>query len=99
MTVKGKGLPQTRETRACTVIESQLCCLIILSKGKMARQTKACVCYDCSGKLRPHKSGVPPAPFDFVLTTKEYRSWYDKEAEKLKVSKKLESTYYHVNLV
>ncbi|XP_068742016.1 uncharacterized protein [Montipora capricornis] len=32
-----------------------------------------------------------------VVTTKEYRSWYDKSAETAKITKKPEVTHYHVN--
>lgn len=66
---------------------------------KWLNKTKAKVCYGCSGKLRPDQKGVPPPPFDIVLTTKEFRSWYDKSSETFKVSMLPEATYYHMNPV
>ena len=39
------------------------------------------------------------APFDVVLTTKEYRSWFDKNANTIKITTKPESTHYHINPV
>ena len=39
------------------------------------------------------------APFDVVLTTKEYRSWFDKNANIIKITKKPESSRYHINPV
>ncbi|CAH3134398.1 unnamed protein product, partial [Porites lobata] len=57
------------------------------------------VCYGCGGKLRPSDSSVPPPPFDVVVSTKEYRSWYDKSTGTTKITKKPEATHYHLNPV
>ena len=48
---------------------------------KWLDNTTARVCYGCGGKLRPSDSSVPPPPFDVVVSTKEYRCWYDKSTE------------------
>ena len=61
--------------------------------------SKSCVCYGCGGHLRSSISTVPDAPFDVVLTTKEYRSWFDKNANAIKITTKPESTHYHITLV
>ena len=66
---------------------------------KWLDKTTARVCYGCGGKLRPSDSSVPPPPFDIVVSTKEYRCWYDKSTETTKISKKPEATHYHVNPV
>jgi len=31
-------------------------------------------------------SNAPVAPFDVVLTTKEYKSWFDKYSKKMKIT-------------
>lgn len=57
--------------------------------------TTARVCYGCTGKLRPSASiRDPPAPFDIVVSTKEYCCWYDKSPQRTKLSKKPEATHY-----
>ena len=61
--------------------------------------SKSCVCYGCGEHLRSSISTVPDAPFDVVLTTKEYRSWFDKNANAIKITTKPESTHYHITLV
>ena len=66
---------------------------------KWLDKTTARICYGCGGKLRPSDSSVPPPPFDIVVTTKEYRCWYDKSTETTKISKKPEATHYHVDHV
>ena len=66
---------------------------------KWLDKTTARVCYGCGGKLRSSDSSVPPPPFDVVVTTKEYRRWYDKSTETTKITKRPEATHYHVNPV
>ena len=66
---------------------------------KWLDKTTARVCYGSGGKLRPSDSSVPPPPFDVVVSTKEYRSWYDKSTGTAKITKKPEATHYHVNSV
>ena len=66
---------------------------------KWLDSTTARVCYGCGGKLRPDASSIPPAPFDFVITTKEYRSWHDKNTETTRITTKPEATHNHVNPV
>ena len=61
--------------------------------------SKARVCYGCGRELRSSISTVPDAPFDVVLTTKEYRSWFDKNANTIEITTKPESTHYHINPV
>ncbi|KXJ21906.1 hypothetical protein AC249_AIPGENE12149 [Exaiptasia diaphana] len=58
---------------------------------------KAQVCYGCGGKLRPGPSGIPAPPHDVVLTTMEFRCWYDKASQNTKISTKPERTHYHLN--
>ena len=55
---------------------------------KWLEKTTARVCYGC-GHLT----------FDVVVSTKEYRSWYDKSTGTTKITKKPEATHYHVNPV
>ena len=50
-------------------------------------------------EIPPFISTVPDAPFDVVLTTKEYRSWFDKNANTIKITTKPESTHYQINPV
>lgn len=64
---------------------------------KWLDQTTARVCYGCGGKLRSSDLSVPSPPFDMVVSTKEYRRWYDKSTETTKITKKPEATHYHVN--
>ena len=54
---------------------------------KWLSTSTARVCYGCGGHLRSSISTVPDAPFDVVLTTKEYRSWFDKNANIIKITK------------
>jgi hypothetical protein len=53
-------------------------------------QTKNKFC----GKLRLDETTLLNLPFDVVLTTKEYRSRYNKNSATTKVSTRPESTYY-----
>lgn len=64
---------------------------------KWLDKTTARVCYGCGGKLRSTDSPVPSPPFDMVVSTKEYRRWYDKSSQTTKITKKPEATHYHVN--
>ena len=61
---------------------------------KWLSTSTARVCCGCGGQLR-----VPVAPFDVVLPTKGYRSWFDKNSKKMKITIKPESTHYHINPV
>lgn len=64
---------------------------------KWLSTSTARVCYGCGGQLRESISNVPVAPHDVVLTTKEYRSWFDRNTNKMKITTKPESTHYHIN--
>ena len=66
---------------------------------KWLSTSTARVCYGCGGQLRESMSNIPVAPFDVVLTAKEYRSWFDKNSKKMKITIKPESTHYHINPV
>ena len=64
---------------------------------KWLSTSTARICYGCGGQLRESISNVPVAPYDIVLTTKEYRSWFDRNTNKMKITTNPESTHYRIN--
>ena len=56
------------------------------------------VCYGCGGQLRESISNVTVSPNNVILMTKGYRSWFDRNTNKMKITTKPESTHYHINL-
>ena len=60
-------------------------------------ECKATTCCGCTGKFSKCCSDPPPpAPWDFVLRRKEFRSFHPRGLDVLKISARKEFVYYHV---